>query len=344
MIKSLSVLKQISEEQGIDSVTSESIDAVAELLEEELASVETQLTAATSVAPAPVSEIASYILDAGGKRIRPSLCILSARAFSNTETPTALAVVCELLHNATLLHDDVIDEGDIRRGKPAARMVWSNALSILGGDYMLMRCVETMSAMSPVYMKQFVATLKSLVEGEIVQLRLRESISTSRDDYFQIVEGKTSSLFGFAAFAGATAGGASESSVAEMTTFGRYIGASFQLIDDVLDFSSDADVLGKNLLADISQGKMTLPVILAAAEDSAVVAALTRLKNGEDVAGSAAEIADAVGRSSALDATRAEASRYTDLSIQALNRVGAPNNAVITILQQLARTLLQRGS
>ena len=344
MIKSLSVLKQISDEQGIDSVTSEAIDNISQLLEEGLEEVEARLSTGTQNAPAPVSDIASYILEAGGKRIRPSMCILAAKAFSMEATPTDLAVICELLHNATLLHDDVIDEGDRRRGKPAARMVWSNALSILGGDYMLMRCVEMMAEMPTVFMQRFVATLKALVEGEIVQLRLRESVATTEADYFNIVDGKTSSLFGFAAYCGALSGGASTDNVDQMTDFGRHIGISFQLIDDVLDFSSDAAVLGKNLLADISQGKMTLPVILASAENADVKKALSRLKDGDAVFECAGIIAEAVVQSSALAATRKEASRHTTLAINALDNVSAPNEVVITILRQLALSLLLRGN
>ena len=344
MIKSLSVLKQISDEQEIDSTTADAIETVSVLLEEGLASVESELLTGIEGAPRPVSDIAAYILDAGGKRIRPSLCILCAKAFSATATPTDLAIICELLHNATLLHDDVIDEGDLRRGKSSARMVWSNALSILGGDYMLMRCVEMMSEMPAVYMRRFVKTLKALVEGEIIQLRLRESVSTTRDDYFRIVEGKTSSLFAFAAFSGATAGGASAQVIDEMTAFGQHIGVAFQLIDDVLDFSSDVVSLGKNLLADISQGKMTLPVILAAAQDTTVIDALNDLKNGGPAEDCAKKIVSAVTRSNALAITRDEASRHTILALEALDRVSAPNAAVIKVLGQLAKTLLHRGN
>ncbi|MBN2527136.1 MAG: polyprenyl synthetase family protein [Deltaproteobacteria bacterium] len=344
MIESLSVLKKISKEQGIDTITSDAIDTVSILLDEGLEEIITFLDKSVETAPDPVTQISSYILDAGGKRIRPSLCLLCAKAFSDTATPVELAVVCELLHNATLLHDDVIDEGDMRRGKPAARMVWSNALSILGGDYMLMRCVEIISSMPSIYMNQFVSTLKSLVEGEIVQLRLRESVATSNEDYFRIVDGKTSSLFGFASFAGAAAGEASSSDIKKMETFGRNIGVSFQLIDDVLDYSSDAGVLGKNLLADISQGKMTLPVIIAAEKNEKVVDALCRLQRGDDVAACAEEIAVAVKRSGALDIAREEAAKYTDLAVAALETVSASNAAVIAVLKQLALSLLHRGN
>ncbi|MBN2716659.1 MAG: polyprenyl synthetase family protein [Deltaproteobacteria bacterium] len=345
MIKSLSVLKQISDEQGIDSATATAINDVSQLLEDALSDLELQLMTGLEEAPQPVSDITSYILDAGGKRIRPSMCILGAKAFSGTATPTDLAVVCELLHNATLLHDDVIDEGDRRRGKPSARMVWSNALSILGGDYMLMRCVEIMSLKPAIYMQRFVGTLKALVEGEIIQLKLRESVETRREDYFAIVKGKTSSLFGFAAFCGAMTGGASEEDVQEMTAFGENIGIAFQLIDDVLDFSSDAEVLGKNLLADISQGKMTLPVIMAAAQNRLVKNSLMRLTAGdESIDECAAAVADAVMRSNALESTRLEARRHTDLAMQSLERLSTANDAVTAILRQLALSLLQRGN
>lgn len=344
MINSLSALKQISKEQGIDSATTEAIETVSQLLDEGLSKVEMALFESTTGALNPVGDIADYILDAGGKRIRPALCMLSAKMFDSAAEPVVLSAACELLHNATLLHDDVIDEGDIRRGKPASRMVWSNALSILGGDYMLMRCVEMISQMDAVYMARFVETLKALVEGEIIQLRLRESVETTKEDYFDIVRGKTSSLFCFATSAGALAGNASGENVRHLGEFGSQIGASFQLIDDVLDFSEDADVLGKNLLADISQGKMTLPVILAAEKNVDVKKVLLRLKGGDAPEACAAEISHAVQQSGSLEKTREEAVHRTNKSIEALDRVDAPIEAVVTVLKQLSLMLLERGN
>ncbi|MBN2342331.1 MAG: polyprenyl synthetase family protein [Deltaproteobacteria bacterium] len=342
MSKSLSVLKQISDEQGLDSATAEAIDSVSLLLDEGLAKIEDALFDSTRQAPKPVSEIADYILDAGGKRIRPALCMLGAKAFSSASEPIVLATVCELLHNATLLHDDVIDEGDVRRGKPASRMVWSNALSILGGDYMLMRCVDYIAQMDAVYTQRFVETLKALIEGEIIQLRFRETVNTTQDDYFEIVNGKTSSLFSFATTTGAMFGGGDEKNVGYFGKFGHHIGISFQLIDDVLDFDSDSVELGKNLLADISQGKMTLPVILAAEKDPAVVELLEQLKAGEQTNRYASEIAVKVASTGALEATRTAAAEHTRLSIDALNGVSASNSAVISVLEQLSLSLLHR--
>lgn len=343
MINSLSVLKKISDEQGINGVTPDALAYVSELLDTGLEEVENSLLDNTSSAPLPVSEISKYILDAGGKRIRPSLCLLCAKVFSTEAMPTSLATVCELLHNATLLHDDVIDEGDVRRGKPSARMVWSNALSVLGGDYMLMRCVELVSHSDVSYMNCFVETLKALVEGEIVQLRLRGSIETSQDDYFQIVRGKTSSLFRFATITGSMNAGACGENVSQMGAFGEHIGAAFQLIDDVLDFSADVSQLGKNLLADISQGKMTLPVILASQTDSRVLDNLSQLLSGEDAAKCARNISQLVQSSGALDATRHKAEEYTAKSLASLKKVDAKNHNVVSVLEQLVQSLLARG-
>jgi octaprenyl-diphosphate synthase len=342
-MKSLGVLKQISTQQGISGPVSEAMEAVARILDDGLDTVEQHLFVTVGDAPNPVDEISAYILDAGGKRIRPSLCMLASRINGGQETPVELAVVCELLHNATLLHDDVIDEGDVRRGKPAARMVWSNALSILGGDYMLMKCVETIAALDGPYMDPFVTTLKALVNGEIVQLGLREKVETSANEYFHIVNGKTSSLFGFATATGARWGGASDDDCTSMGEFGSNIGVAFQLIDDVLDFSSKPGDLGKDLLADIGQGKMTLPVIVAAAKEPEVHAVLAQLVAGENPEQCATRISEFVSKTGALDTVRKKAREYTEASVAALDRIENAQGDVVCVLRDLSFALLHRG-
>ncbi len=347
-MNSIGVLKSISKEQGIGGSVAEAMEDVSFLLNAGLTEVEHKFKLLLNSATAPVDKITAYTFDAGGKRIRPSLCLISSHiSFKSitqpAEFPVDLAVVCEMLHNATLLHDDVIDEGDSRRGKPAARKVWSNALSVLGGDYMLMKCVELMSGFDPLYMSLFVNTLKSLVEGEIIQLQLREKIDTTAEDYYRIVKGKTSSLFKFATCSGAKWGGLSDAECDAMGEFGENIGIAFQLIDDVLDFSSDPEQLGKDMLADIGQGKATLPLIEAALLNSEVKTLLLELIDGAEPAKSAKQISAIVNSSGALEKVRMSAKEYTQKSIDALNSINNPNIQIVTILKKLSNALLHRS-
>ncbi len=343
-MNSLEVLQSIAAQQGLDGPVPRAMETVVRILGGDFDSIDEQLTQSLQGAPRPVDDIAVHILDAGGKRIRPALCLLSARMCDSAASPpVSLAVVCELLHNATLLHDDVIDEGDIRRGRPAARMVWSNALSILGGDFMLMKCVEIISGLKGDHMRSFVETLKALVNGEIVQLRLREKVDTSVEDYFAIVEGKTASLFGFATSSGARAGGADADDIAAMKVFGAEMGVAFQLIDDVLDFSSSASELGKNLLADIGQGKMTLPVLTAASIDPSVRECLAHLVSGNIEGNWAARVSDIVTNTGSLALVRAKALHHTENAVAALERVGGADPAVACAMRELSFALLERS-
>ncbi|MCK9460934.1 MAG: polyprenyl synthetase family protein [Proteobacteria bacterium] len=340
----LEKLRAISEKHSLNGAVAEAMTDTAALLGDGLEALERVLSGGFPDAPGGVREACRYMLDAGGKRIRPAICLLSFRAARGEKgrLPVALATACELLHNATLLHDDVIDEGDVRRGRPAVRVVYGNAISILGGDYLLTRCVETVAAAGAGLMPEFVATLRRLVEGEVTQLELRGSLSTTREQYFRIVEGKTASLFRWAAFSGAKAAGAGDPLCAALGEFGWHVGVAFQLVDDVLDFSTEPDVLGKSLNADIREGKMTLPLIVAAAESPALRGALAELIAGADPATLAPRIASDVRRAGALETALAEASANTSRATEALRRAPGGDGAVIEALCTLADALQRR--
>jgi octaprenyl-diphosphate synthase len=337
----LEKLRSISEKHCLDGAIAEAMADTATLLGDGLEALERALSAGFPDAPGGVREACRYVLDAGGKRIRPAICLLAFRAArgAKEKLPIDLATACELLHNATLLHDDVIDEGEVRRGRPAVRVVFGNAVSILGGDYLLMRCVETVAAAGPGLMPEFVATLRRLVEGEVTQLELRGSLATTRQQYFQIVEGKTASLFRWAAFSGARSAGAGDEMCGALGDFGWHVGVAFQLIDDVLDFSAEPDALGKSLHTDIREGKMTLPLITAAARNPALRGPLAELISGAEPVALAPLIAEEVRRAGALEAARSEAAEHTARALEALGRAKAGDGAVIESLYALAEAL-----
>jgi octaprenyl-diphosphate synthase len=218
-----------------------------------------------------VPELARYLIESGGKRLRPMLTVAAAQLFAKGNgSAVNFAAAVEFMHNATLLHDDVVDESDMRRGKPAARMVWGNKASILVGDFLLgqafMMMVETgdigalgvLSAASAV-----------MAEGEVFQLSKTGDLTTSAADYAEVIRAKTAVLFEAACEVGAMSGGADEAGRKALATYGLELGNAFQLVDDVLDYGGQSGTLGKNVGDDLREGKMTLPVILALAEGSA---------------------------------------------------------------------------
>jgi octaprenyl-diphosphate synthase len=340
----LGILQEVSKRHGVDGRIADAMADAARLLGDGVDQMETRLLDSTRAAPIEVQRVSRHILEAGGKRIRPAICLLSYRAVGGEPPlPVELAVSCELLHNATLLHDDVIDEGDVRRGRPAARIAFGNAISILAGDYLLMRTVETVADHGPAFMREYVETLRLLVEGEVIQLGLRGSIETTAEQYFRIIEGKTASLFRWASYCGALAAEADEQACQWMARFGWHVGIAFQLIDDLLDLTADASRLGKSLLADIAQGKMTLPVILGSAREPKLAPLLMALVDGdEEPSRAAARIAEVVGGSGALDLVRKEASEHTDKALAALGAVPGENREVLDLLADLSRALLER--
>jgi octaprenyl-diphosphate synthase len=218
-----------------------------------------------------VPELARYLIESGGKRLRPMLTVAAAQLFGKgSGSAINFAAAVEFMHNATLLHDDVVDESDMRRGKPAARMVWGNKASILVGDFLLgqafMMMVETgdigalgvLSAASAV-----------MAEGEVFQLAKTGDLATTPEDYAEVIRAKTAVLFEAACEVGAMSGGADEAGRQALARYGLELGNAFQLVDDVLDYGGESGALGKNTGDDLREGKMTLPVILALGESNA---------------------------------------------------------------------------
>ena len=223
--------------------------------------------------PQRVGRAAHQLLDRGGKRLRPLLLCLAARlpplGIAEVDKPLDrrvrdLAVAVELVHNATLLHDDVIDVSDTRRGGPTARAVYGNAASIFAGDWLLIEALRRVDrARLPGLLDELFATIEEMIFAESIQLENRGKLTTERRVYFEVVEGKTASVFRWAMSAGALAAGLGEAQRAALRDFGLHLGVAFQAVDDLLDLTGDAARTGKQLFTDLREGKMTYPLILA---------------------------------------------------------------------------------
>ncbi len=305
----------------------------------DMAWVEVELARAAGDGASPGTLAGGHLLDAGGKRVRPLAVLLSAACFGDI-TPSArvLAVVAELLHAATLLHDDVIDDADERRGRPASRRLWGNAVSVLGGDLLLTHALERTIEAAPALVPSLVGTLRRLVDGEIVQLRGRTRIDLSEATYFAVVRDKTASLFSWAARAGAHAGGAPAEGRDALGDYGTHLGVAFQLVDDALDYAGDRAETGKALFGDLREGKVTLPLVRAIAAHPALAPDVERTRGGDDVA--ARRLLAAVLESGACAEVRALARHETQRALEALSLV--PACAARDLLSCVANELASR--
>jgi octaprenyl-diphosphate synthase len=339
----LALLKEVSRKEGVKGRIVEALDEASRIIGNEAELLDDKLIEACLGAPEGLAEACCQLIEAGGKRIRPTLCLLAFRAAGGqSPLPMDLAVVCELLHNATLLHDDVIDEGELRRGRPAVRVVHGNAISVLGGDFLLVRTVEMIAARGTRFIDLYTETMKQLINGELVQLQRRGSTATTEADYFSIIEGKTASLFRWASFSGALAAGIDEPRAKNLGQFGWHVGMAFQIMDDVLDFSADAAKLGKSLLADIGEGKMTLPVILAAQKSSEIVVLLDRMLEGEESDLIAPKVAELVHSTGAVAESKKRAAEHTEQALDTSASLSGLESNSVRVLDEITRALLER--
>ena len=343
---SIGVLREVAERDSEDGCITDVLQTAARLIGDDLCDLPKELLGACDAAPGNLAAVCQHIISTGGKQVRPLLCLLSFRACNGTGAlPIDLAAACELLHNATLLHDDVIDEGDVRRGVPTARIRYSNALSVLGGDFLLVQTVARVAVHEPAFMSAFLATMQQIVEGELTQLLRRGSVETTEEEYFRIIEGKTASLFRWSVLSGAMAAGASPRDREAIAEFGRHVGIAFQLMDDILDFTADPQTLGKSLLADIREGKMTLPVILAT-QKSPELKQIMSLPSQESARAFVPEIAERISaavRSLGTDEqVRAIAADHTTRALKSLSDAHDVSEEITNIIRELSLSLLRR--
>ena len=312
------------------------------LLGADMAEVDRELARLVRDGVSPATESATHLLEAGGKRVRPLTLLLAASCFG-APPPAArdLAVAAELVHLATLLHDDVIDDGQERRGRPTPRRLWGNAVSVLAGDLLLTHALErTSAAAPPSVLADLFATLRRLVDGEVVQLRGRMNLDPREEVYFRIVRDKTASLFAWAARAGATVAGAGAEAAGALGDYGTHVGVAFQLVDDVLDYAGDPRATGKALLGDLLEGKLTLPLIRALAATPALASDVEAVRSGDRRA--AQRLADAVRVSGACDGVRALARDETTKALASLDML--PPSSAREMLGGVARELASRAA
>lgn len=244
------------------------VKEIFELVREDLLQVEEELSRQSASAFPPVSEITTYLLGGGGKRLRPALLLLchgyAAGQGDNRQSAIKLAAVVELLHSATLIHDDVIDSADTRRGRPSANSRWGNHRSVLTGDWLYMQSFQiALEERNFPVLDILIDLTQKMVEGELIQLAKIGKIDVTEQDALQLASYKTACLFSGCARLGAVLGGMDEEHENAMADYGRYAGLAFQLVDDLLDFTASSEKLGKPVLSDLKEGKVTLPLIYA---------------------------------------------------------------------------------
>ena len=292
-----------------------------------------------------VPELARYLIEAGGKRLRPMLTVAAASLFgkSNGEH-IKFAGAVEFLHNATLLHDDVVDESDRRRGRPAARVIWGNQASVLVGDFLLGQAFMMMVETANIPALEVIARAATIIaEGEVFQLAKARDLTTTAAEYEEIIGAKTAMLFQAATEVGAMAGGADEMGRQALRDYGRELGLAFQLVDDVLDYRGESTAMGKNAGDDLREGKMTLPVILALASANPAEREILVSSLGRDDASETTllQVVGILDRHNALARTAEKAAHHVERARAAL--ASLPDTPMKTLLSDIAEFYLSRA-
>jgi len=246
------------------------IDDLVRLTAADMARVNAMILSRTGSDVQMIPEVANHLISSGGKRLRPMLTLASAAHFDYPgEGHIKLAAAVEFMHTATLLHDDVVDESDLRRGKPAARMVWGNQASVLVGDFLLGQAFKMMVEVGSLAALDILSSAAAVIaEGEVMQLDAAKDLTTDEATYLAVVRAKTAVLFAAAAEVGPVVAGAGADERAAFSAYGLNLGLAFQLVDDALDYGGSSQKLGKRVGDDLREGKITLPVILAYAAGS----------------------------------------------------------------------------
>jgi len=341
----LTSLRAVCDSQGLDDLSAHLAD-LADLVAWDMAALE-QGIQSLPVGDSVVHRSAHHLLEIAGKRLRPMCVVLASRLGHGLDDKTReFGVAVELVHCATLLHDDVVDAGDKRRGIPAARTLYGNAASIFAGDWLLVDALRRVRAADmPEVLVRLLDIIDEMIFAEAIQLENRGKLDARMRTYMQVVEGKTAALFRWAMYAGAKAGGLDPDACAALEEYGRHLGVAFQLIDDHLDYAGDTSTIGKSPFADLREGKMTHPVIVALERDPSlrpVVEELVAADGDEIPAEARTRLLSALHQSGALVSTREVAIREADAACQALS--GLPDSRAKEALFTVARATVHRES
>ena len=321
-----------------------SIEPVSTLTRDDMAAVNDVIRARLSSDVTLVNQLGHYIIDSGGKRLRPMLAILAARAYGyEGDKHQLLAAIIEFIHTATLLHDDVVDESSMRRGRETANAMFGNAASVLVGDFLYSRAFEMMVEVNSMRVMEILAhTTNVIAEGEVMQLLNVHDAETTEARYRQVIHCKTAKLFEAATRLGAVLCNRPREEEDAIGLYGMHLGSAFQLIDDVLDYSSSSEDMGKNVGDDLAEGKPTLPLIYAMERGNAAQSGLIRKaieQGGYDMID---EVQAIIQQTGALDYTRAVAQQEADKAIEQLTHL--PESEYKQALELLALFSVQRNT
>lgn len=295
--------------------------AIQALTADDMAKTDKIILAQLNSDVALINQLGFYIVSGGGKRLRPLLAILSAKALGyQGEGHTMAAAFIEFIHTATLLHDDVVDESDMRRGKATANAMFGNAASVLVGDFIYTRSFQMMTELGSMRILKLMShSVNVIAEGEVLQLMNCNDPDTTEESYLQVIYSKTARLFEAATQIGAVLSAASPEVELALQNYGRYLGTAFQLIDDVMDYTADGKEMGKNVGDDLAEGKPTLPLLHAMHNSSPEQAAMIReaieKANGMDKLN---DILAAMHQAGSLEYTTAKAQQEADKAIAEL--------------------------
>lgn len=332
---------------GLDEVSQKPHDRLAAWLAEDMAQVNLLIRERMASKHAPrIPEVTAHLVEAGGKRLRPLLTLAGARLCGYEGAyHIHLAATVEFIHTATLLHDDVVDESERRRGRPTANLLWDNKSSVLVGDYLFARSFQLMCETGSLRVMDILANASATIsEGEVLQLTAAQDLGTTEDIYLQVVRGKTAALFSAATEVGGVIAGASEAEVKALHAYGDALGIAFQIVDDLLDYGGTADAIGKNTGDDFRERKLTLPVIKAVAKADAEERAfwVRVIEKGKQGDGDLEQALAIMARHGAMQAARADALAWAGVAREALTRL--PEHPLRGMLHDLADYVVERIS
>ena len=319
------------------------VDSIRALVADDMKAVDQVIQQRLSSEVALVNQLSQYIVNSGGKRLRPLLSLMSSRACGyKGEHHHTLAAIIEFIHTATLLHDDVVDESDLRRGRETANALFGNAASVLVGDFLYSRAFEMMVDVGSMKVMQILAeTTNVIAEGEVMQLMNCHDADTTEQRYLDVIHAKTAKLFEAATRLGAVLCERPEAEEQAMASYGMHLGTAFQLIDDVLDYSSNSDEMGKNVGDDLAEGKPTLPLIYAMRNGTEAQSTIVRKAIEEGGLDYLDEVMDAIQKTGAIEYTEQTAKQEAELAIQQLQHL--PASDYRTALEDLARYSVDRS-
>ena len=322
----MSVVPSLDETVSSQTSSQASIQPLINLVKSDMGRVNDLILEKAGSDVEMIPEVAKHLIDSGGKRLRPMLTLAAANmcGYGAGEIGhVKLAMAVEFMHTATLLHDDVVDESDMRRGKLAARMLWGNQASVLVGDFLLGQAFRVMVDVGSLRALDVLSTAACVIaEGEVLQLSVAQNMNTGTADYMKVIESKTAALFAAACEVGPILAGSDEAKIEAMRTYGMELGNAFQLIDDALDYGGSAASLGKNVGDDFREGKITLPVILAYKRGDKEDQAFWKrvMEERKDVTDGALDFAlGLLKKTNALEDTLSQARNHGSAAIKALD-------------------------